>query len=294
MSLKNNKITGNLPTQWPIALIDLNLGDNLLVGTIVKLPANIKMIYLANNDLSGTLPSDLPQTLTKFYVNGNSLTGTVPFLPNINQIHLGMGDSPGNSFSGALHLPSPTEFWLNGNDLTDIIVDSYSKLDNCDISNNPLLDSPHLSEMSMCKRSGLTSKNADKPVGTMPLPVPLPLPVPVSSPLPSTNANNSLPLSSPTTTSKANEPKQVQNSIGNSAVNRISNSTIVIIILAIVLFILLIIVLAVVYCRRKRQVKRLESEIAFSEATTISFTTLGSNSAFYSDLNPTPDSELYI
>ena len=232
LSLKNNAISGNLPSQWPRSLSILNLDNNMIKGPIIALPLQSRLVYLSNNQFSGVLPTSLPSGLSEFYINGNSLTGTVPFLSSINKLHLGYINSVGNTFSGVLHLNSVSEMFLNGNSFTDVVLDNPSSLSLCDISGNKLLKSTHMSDFNICTKNGLTSPSGvDSPITT-----------PAAS-----NASSADKVDVPTSPAKiqpdqAKTSKLVQTSTDNSKVSdNISTSTIVsIVAVAISLFALLV------------------------------------------------------
>ena len=293
LDLQKNKIVGNLPTMWPSTLTWLQLRKNLITGDIVKLPSALKFIDLSSNKLIGTLPVDLPLSIAEFYVDGNALTGTVPYLPNIVKIHLGYTNVTGNNFTGILHLKSATELYVNGNGFTDVVIDNLTPLKECDISGNPLLNSPHLSNFTKCVRNDLTAAVVPKtpipspsqiketiptpsetpaepktdpvpPLETPPTTVPKkenPI-VPTTVVSPSTSANTSITETNPTTI-QTKEPNQVQNSANAESDAKPLTSSAIMLIVAGIVFII-VFALTIYYFRKTSLKKQQEfSNFAF-------------------------------
>jgi Leucine-rich repeat (LRR) protein len=80
-----NKLTGAVPTLNGIPMIDFDVGDNLLTGSIPSFSASanaLRTFDVSKNSLTGGLPSlTNAQFLYNFRVGGNRLTGAVPAAP---------------------------------------------------------------------------------------------------------------------------------------------------------------------------------------------------------------------
>ena len=293
LDLQNSKVIGNLPTTWPNTLTNLFLGNNSLDGVISKLPVALKTVDLSRNKFSGTLPAELPLSISELYVNGNSLSGYIPMLPNIAKIHLGYKNSTGNNFTGILHLTTATVLYINGNGFTDVVIDNLTPLKECDISGNPLLNSPHLSNFTKCVRNDLTAAVVPKtpipspsqiketiptpsetpaepktdpvpPLETPPTTVPKkenPI-VPTTVVSPSTSANTSITETNPTTI-QTKEPNQVQNSANAESDAKPLTSSAIMLIVAGIVFII-VFALTIYYFRKTSLKKQQEfSNFAF-------------------------------
>jgi len=84
LDLSENRMTGSLPQTLPSSLLNLQLDNNLVSGSIpaswgTALP-RLSTLYLAFNTLMGTIPTTFGQLqkLASLAVAGNALTGEVP------------------------------------------------------------------------------------------------------------------------------------------------------------------------------------------------------------------------
>ena len=134
-----------------------------LNGTIngTAIPSTVIFISLSRNLLSGNIPVNLPTNLGYLYLYSNRLSGDVSSLPaNILFLHLGRWNQPGNQFTGNLTLNKPKELYINDNFITNVIIKDTSLFNNtCDLSNNPLQGSAHLSNLEMCAQASLFTAN---------------------------------------------------------------------------------------------------------------------------------------
>ena len=187
--LSNNAINGSIPTTWPSSLQYLYLDYNKLTENIPSssLPSNLHHLYLNHNFLSGPMPTIWPYTLQHIYLNDNQLTGGIPstlpsslkhfsidnnqmsgalpaFPTSLTNIFLGYTGFNANRFSGTLQLNRPLSMYVSENLIRDIIISDYTGFGNdgnCDISYNPLLDSPNLSDLqNYCAHNGIYSLRA--------------------------------------------------------------------------------------------------------------------------------------
>uniref|UniRef100_A0A0D9XXH9 non-specific serine/threonine protein kinase n=1 Tax=Leersia perrieri TaxID=77586 RepID=A0A0D9XXH9_9ORYZ len=83
LNLQFNKISGNIPDSIHLltSLIELNLGNNFLTGTIPTMPIKLSTVLnLSHNNLSGSIPSniDLLSDLEILDLSYNNLSGDVP------------------------------------------------------------------------------------------------------------------------------------------------------------------------------------------------------------------------
>ena len=86
------------------------------------------------------------------------MTGNLPSFPlSLNRLYLGSPNNTGNHFTGSLVLYKPSYVYINDNWISDAVIQDTSKLVSpfCDLSNNPLLGSPHISGLTMCTTNGL-------------------------------------------------------------------------------------------------------------------------------------------
>ena len=140
-------------------------------GNIPSLPQGLSKLNLDTNQFSGPLPAAFPKNLISLRIGRNAgLYGDVTNIVNSNMQYLWLGDQSGNygtSFTGKLTIIKPLELFIDRNNITEIrITDASDLTGSCDISYNPLLDNPHLSNLGVCTRIGLyklaTSTSAKK------------------------------------------------------------------------------------------------------------------------------------
>eukprot|EP00835_Amoeboradix_gromovi_P000636 NODE_23_length_38171_cov_0.318108.p12 type:complete len:348 gc:universal NODE_23_length_38171_cov_0.318108:7263-8306(+) len=145
------KING---TALPPYLRVLHLEDNKIYGDIPTLPSTLTQFFLDNNNINGSLPDKLPIGLQYVSLTYNMMSGNFPTLPqSIQNLYL----SPGNLFSGSLVFKYPVSFSIYGNWISDVVVYNSSRITSCDISNNPLLNNPHIANLTMCTKNDLYS-----------------------------------------------------------------------------------------------------------------------------------------
>jgi Leucine-rich repeat (LRR) protein len=80
IDISNNKLGGSLPAHFSdMAVEQLYLSSNRLIGPVPPLPRNIYILDISNNSFSGTLPSDLEaQKLQTLLMYSNQIGGTIP------------------------------------------------------------------------------------------------------------------------------------------------------------------------------------------------------------------------
>ena len=139
LDLGLNILTGSITT-IPLGLDTLVLHDNQLTGTLPSLitNTNLKTLVVHKNQFTSTLPP-LPSSLVHLNVCGNQLSGTVPTLPDgLKYLYLGYPGLTGNSFSGQLTIKNPSILYINHNSIDFVTINDDSKLWDCDIRSNPL------------------------------------------------------------------------------------------------------------------------------------------------------------
>ena len=122
-----------------------NLG---LFGTFdgSQIPPFVTFLDLSNNAITGRIPNNLPSNVATLYLSTNQMSGDLPIFPaSITAIRIN-----GNHLSGTLTLDSPTELFVMGNYIANIIISDNRQLTGCDFSNNPLLGNPVVTALSMC------------------------------------------------------------------------------------------------------------------------------------------------
>ena len=180
MDLSANNLVGGIPV-LPSGIQSIDLNSCNLDGPIPYLPPSLNYLMLYYNSLSGPLPT-LPDGLQTLSVTGNQLTGTIPVLPSSAQemwfdgnqftgdvpiipssvytLVLGSSGYTGNKFTGSLVVYKPQKLLIYQNLITDVIVQDTSQLtDGCDLSYNPLLGNPVITNLTMCTKTGLYSAN---------------------------------------------------------------------------------------------------------------------------------------
>lgn len=85
LHLYGNALTGTLPAdlRLPSGLVELDLSDNRLVGTIptswdLQSATQLQLLSLSINNLTGALPAALPSGLITLQLAENALSGTLP------------------------------------------------------------------------------------------------------------------------------------------------------------------------------------------------------------------------
>ena len=156
--LTQNSLTGSVPNfSHMVYLTALGVDKNSLNGTLGEFAPNLIGFYAGTNNLVGSIPS-LPITLQKLYLELNSLSGNMASIP-ASLKDLSIGWTVGlnlNRISGSVILNAPVNILIRSNLISDIQVISTSKLTFCDISNNPLLNNPNLSNLnSKCNTTAL-------------------------------------------------------------------------------------------------------------------------------------------
>ena len=162
IDMSRNSISGSIPTNLPASLIRFSVWANQFTSTIpINLPIRLLEFDASHNRLSGGIPAVLPVGLQFLRVHNNQLSGDVPFLPfTLTDIALGWVGNPfGNHFTGFLIINAPVSVRINGNWITNVIIQDTSLLYNCDLSHNPLLGNPSIASLYMCFKNGLYSAN---------------------------------------------------------------------------------------------------------------------------------------
>ena len=153
--LDNNQLTGNIPAALPTGLYHLALHNNRLTGNIpVVLPTALQFLYLGSNQLAGSIPTILPAGLQSLYLHNNQLTGNIPSTLPAGLQYLYLYN---NQVTGVIKIGYPINLHIQNNLITDVIIAETASLVSCDVSNNPLLASPHISNLTMCVQIGLYS-----------------------------------------------------------------------------------------------------------------------------------------
>ncbi|EPS58571.1 hypothetical protein M569_16242, partial [Genlisea aurea] len=133
ITLSNNLIQGNIPTNLPATLINVFLSDNKLTGSIPSSISSLTQLSamslndnglsgeipdafgdlpvlvnldLSSNNLSGQLPSSMQKlsSLTTLHLQNNQISGTLDVLQNLSLKDLNVEN---NLFNGPI--PSPVE-----------------------------------------------------------------------------------------------------------------------------------------------------------------------------------------
>ena len=150
LSLTYNQLFGVIPQILPTSLTELLIWNNGLSGNIPTWPAGILKLDVSHNKLTGSLPVS-PEGLNYLHVHDNMLSGDLPtFSSSVNDLWL----NP-NYFTGTLRLNKPVSLYINDNWITNVIILDTSALTTCDLSENPLLGSPTISNLTICTKIGL-------------------------------------------------------------------------------------------------------------------------------------------
>ena len=161
----SGSINGSLLTS---GLKILDLSGNSLSGAIDKIifPDGLQQIWLFSNQFTGSIPRIWPSGLLKLDVSDTQLSGDIPLFPlTLTYLALGYPGYQGTHFSGSVVLNQPIYVYLTSNWITDVEISDVSRIFNdpqnpCDISFNPLLGNPIVSQLpSFCLKNGLYSAN---------------------------------------------------------------------------------------------------------------------------------------
>ena len=170
----NNGFEGLIPTfknSFQSLFVDFNkLSGEFKIFDDPSLTVNI--LFINNNQFTGSLSiscvqnsirglnnlftelvdQELPKTRS-IYLNNNLFMGTFPsYAPVLNTLRI-----QNNQFSGQLFLNAPIDININENLFQDISINETTLLtpSNCLLSNNPLLNSPNIQNLTMCNQTGI-------------------------------------------------------------------------------------------------------------------------------------------
>ena len=226
--LTGNNFNGVIPSNLPTTLLYLFLNDNFVTGNLPSvLPPQLYQIGATLNQLNGTLPVALPSSrLFGVYLQNNYFTGPIPTIPNgmrdldlyynflsgvvpVFPMSLRNLKIQGNALSGIVYLSAVPTYnaILNDNLFTGVIIYVISSIQICDISNNPLLGSPSISNLTICTQTGLFK-------------------IVQSSTIVSSKKSTTLISTEKSTTSSVGTPKTSTTSISLAIVPKISVSTV--------------------------------------------------------------------
>ena len=149
-------------TAFPSTLNTFDVSSNRITGELPTIPAGMLYFYVGDNRMTGTIPANLPNGLIYLELDTNNFHGDLPDFPlSLTALALGYVQSPKNRFSGTLRLNKPNYLFIIDNFITDIIIQDISLLTaNCDISRNPLLGNPRISNLTGCTKVGLYSPDS--------------------------------------------------------------------------------------------------------------------------------------
>ena len=139
LKLNGNRITGNTPTFNTVNLVDVDLSNNLLSGTIQAISNSLISLNIANNKINGSLPKFTPNLL-RFNASGNLLTGNFTSFGSLVSL-----DVSKNYITGVIPTITNnlTVLQLQNNQIRNVTTfnGTLSKLNmsNCDISSNLIL-----------------------------------------------------------------------------------------------------------------------------------------------------------
>ena len=138
VDLSFNSINGSLPLFSP-NLVSLDVSENKFSGSIPMPNNKLEGLSVVSNLLSGTIPA-LPSSLLYLYLHNNQFSGSMPILPlGLHSLVLGYG-SIGCGISGSLYINSVVFLFIPNNYITNLYISQPETIQNCDISNNPLLN----------------------------------------------------------------------------------------------------------------------------------------------------------
>uniref|UniRef100_A0A7S4AVN8 Leucine-rich repeat-containing N-terminal plant-type domain-containing protein n=1 Tax=Pseudo-nitzschia australis TaxID=44445 RepID=A0A7S4AVN8_9STRA len=138
----NNNLSGPLPTEWNTSdLIELDLGRNLLTGTIPQVLWNLpslKRLFLDHCNLTGILPGFSENIkMQKLWLDSNSLVGSIPSNFGWNWTSLYSVKLQNNSLTGEINSAQCTRWEdpLSKNDSTGV-EEEYSAAPIISATNN--------------------------------------------------------------------------------------------------------------------------------------------------------------
>ena len=140
--------------------INWNSKEVTLTGFIngSALPQALTKLRLNQNEIVGHLPTTWPKGMMHIEVNKNYLYGDISqviFPPTMQILQLGWPNEYGNHFSGTLNLYRPVSVKINHNLITGIQINDTSLLNNCDLSDNPLLGNFKINNLTQCRMNYL-------------------------------------------------------------------------------------------------------------------------------------------
>ena len=153
IGLSQNHFYGQLPKFSPFIKY-LDVGYNLLNGTVPTLPESLESIILTNNSFKGVFPS-FPTNLTTIKISSNQFTSFETPLMNVYLL-----DASNNTLSGNITFGNQYKiayFYVQNNFISNISILDRSCLQACDYSNNPLKHLPVIS--SRCIKDNLYYPN---------------------------------------------------------------------------------------------------------------------------------------
>ena len=152
--LATNHFEGSIPLNYPSTLLILDFSINYLTGTIPdSWPLGLLSLDLSHNFFHGGISGTWPVGLTSLFLYSNRFTGPVSLFPSsVVMLMLGFRNYPGNQLSGSVLINKPNWLQLTDNLISSVVIQDTSDLSigNCDFSNNPLLNSPNISQYTMC------------------------------------------------------------------------------------------------------------------------------------------------
>eukprot|EP00834_Sanchytrium_tribonematis_P005615 NODE_352_length_8960_cov_1.102697.p2 type:complete len:531 gc:universal NODE_352_length_8960_cov_1.102697:4304-5896(+) len=169
--LHNNKLKEAFPSNLPSILEQFGAEGNQLNGSIT-FPSNIIYMYVGNNQLTGLIPvipnnminfdlfynlftgftAPFPNTLKRISAESNQLTGDMPSIPDsLTDLTLSH-----NQLTGSITMKQPKTLLIDFNSIRDVIIWDISKILSCDVSNNPLMSSQYIQNItSVCVHDNL-------------------------------------------------------------------------------------------------------------------------------------------
>lgn len=177
LELQDNKLTGDIPSQWYGSLQAVVLSNNVhLRGTLppsLFALTNLQAVVIEGTNVHGTTPSNVADAklLEVFAVAGNRLTGTIPnditTLPVLKNIQAPRNQLTGTIPSNIGNLTTLHRLVLCGNKLSGEVPESLAliamNLDDVELDLNRLSCKlpPRLLDWPDLQRTVLSSKHAD-------------------------------------------------------------------------------------------------------------------------------------